>query len=255
MSMNKKLIKQVLLNEYHFLDIFCEKIVKDVYIRYFDNQLKDMWDLNFTKVNGDLSPEMIDEIKQYKTDMNESHIQVCSYSPIDGLVEMGFDHGITLTMAATSIKVNPPKINGIEFKNTTDNPEIINDVLKLELKYYGELWGYEFGARNIYHHFSKMRQRDNYYYLTCYYCGKNIGQCYAFYSDGVVVIDGLIVEEKYRHLNIGSNLILQVKNKYNCPIYLHAYEEEDAKDLYIKLGFVILYRQHDYLLLDKKNGK
>ena len=67
------------------------------------------------------------------------------------------------------------------------------------------------------------------------------------------MIDGLIVEEKYRHLNIASNLILQAQKIYNCPIYLHAYEEEDAKCMYEKIGFKIIYKQYDHLLLDKKD--
>ena len=252
---DKELTKLILSNEIHFLGLFCYKDIKDNYIRYFDDGLRDMYDLNFTKLYGEMNDDIFDELYKYKLDRNEPHFQVCSHSKISYLKDKGFDEGCTVTMAATSLKVNPIKIKGIEFKNSKDHPEIINNVLDLELKYYGELWGNDFGGRNIYHHFAKMNQVDNYYYLACYHNNKIISHCYAFYSDGVVLLDGLIVKEKYRHLNIASNMIFHIKNTYNCPIYLHAYEEEDAKDMYTKIGFKIMYRQYDYLLLDKKDQK
>ena len=156
-------------------------------------------------------------------------------------------------MAATSVNTRPLKISGVEFKNLRNNPDLVNDFLDLDVRYYGKTYGEDFIARRMYRYFNKSLDGVGLDYFGCYINNKLVASCYTYYSDGVVGLDGLLVAEEYRGNNLASNLIKYIQQYYqNCPIYLHAAQSESAKDLYAKLGFEIIYQKHEYLKLDNE---
>ncbi|MCR4660506.1 MAG: GNAT family N-acetyltransferase [Clostridia bacterium] len=249
--MQKEIVRNIIENEYSLINLLSKPIIKEDYVRYIDDRLKDMYDHNFTDLLSDFNEEIFKEILDYKNKLKEGHIKISSVKEIDNPMLKDFDYECLLTMGATSLKINPLKIKNITFKNLKENKEIADDILMLETKYYGKEYGVDFTARKIFRYFAKIQEDNGLNYFVCYFNNKIIGYCYTYYDKKVVALDGLLIDEPYRHKNVATNLISYIKNYYNCPIYLHADLQETAKDIYTKIGFEILYRKHDYYKVDK----
>lgn len=251
--MENELTKKIINNEYSFIRFFCKEIIKDNYIRFYDDKIRDMYDNNFTDLYGEMTPEIFTEIKKIKEERKEDFIKISSFHEIPELEYLGYNKETLLTMAADIVNAKPLKIKGIGFKNILNNPELINELLKIDLEYYASEYGKDFVGHRIYRYFHKINELKGLNYFVCCYSNKIIAYCYAYYSNGVVALDGLLVDKQFRNNNIASNLIKHVQQYYqNCPIYLHADEAESTKELYERLGFKVLYKKYDYLRLDSE---
>ena len=63
-------------------------------------------------------------------------------------------------------------------------------------------------------------------------------------------MDGLLIIKEYRNRYVASNLIKDIAAYYDCPIYLHADEDDTPKEIYYKLGFVKCNDTFDYFKSD-----
>ena len=80
--------------------------------------------------------------------------------------------------------------------------------------------------------------------------------CYSFSSDGMVAIDGLIVDEDLRHQYIATSLIRHIaETNADKVLFLHADEDDTPKDMYLKMGFEITDRLYEYSCLDLKEWR
>ena len=127
----------------------------------------------------------------------------------------------TLTM------VLPPETDIRSWKTNPDVSIKAPDADQLEqheLKYYGPLYGDDFTVRN------NRNLREKLTYLGAYLGGKLVGDCYIFASDGYVCMDGLLVDEDFRHQ--------------------YADSEDTPKELYAKMGFQAVDKLYEYLCTD-----
>ena len=116
-----------------------------------------------------------------------------------------------------------------------------------ELKYYGPLYGDDFTVRN------NRNLREKLTYLGAYLGGKLVGDCYIFASDGYVCMDGLLVDEDFRHQYIAMTLMKHIAEKAQERgeiLYLHADSEDTPKELYAKMGFQAVDKLYEYLCTD-----
>lgn len=252
-----KLLKEkVQLNEKAFVDLF--SVSTDIYHqdktfkRYYDDYLKDMYDHNFTTVD-EMDDELLNKILEFKNNRNENFVKICSSTPLDNLLEKGFEKETLLTMLKSDyLNFLIPENYLINYKNARENEEVINDVIATEILYYGKEYGIDFCIRRWNRYFNKIKEAENGLNLfAVYYQNKIAGYCYSFYNNRVVCVDGLLVLEEYRKRYIASNLIKYIAHFYNCPIFLHADNEETPKEMYSKLGFETIFTSFDYLKIDK----
>ena len=242
MKINDRLIDDVLENEQSLIDLFsfCTLLDENKYaLRYSDDLLKDMYDHNFTSIVGRVDEALLYKINEYKNSRNESHTKITSLSKEDFLLKKGFEEGLLLTMVKEDF-ASWPKENDIE-----------DDVLKLELFAYGNVYGEDFTSRKISRYMTKAKEKDNgLNYFAAYIKGELVGYLYSYYDHNVVAIDGLLVKEEFRHKGIATSLLEYVALYYKCPIYLHADNDETPQEMYEKLGFVTIEKTYEYLLLD-----
>ena len=254
MKINDRLIDDVLENEQSLIDLFsfCTLLDENKYaLRYSDDLLKDMYDHNFTSVVGRVDEALLYKINEYKNSRNESHTKITSLSKEEFLLEKGFEEGLLLTMVKEDFASWPKEIDSnLIFKNQKEN-DIENDVLKLELFEYGNVYGEDFTSRKISRYMTKAKEKDNgLNYFAAYINGELVGYLYSYYNHNVVAIDGLLVKKEFRHKGIATSLLEYVALYYKCPIYLHADNDETPKEMYEKLGFVTIEKTYEYLLLD-----
>lgn len=244
-----KLAKAVMNNEYNLTRLFCDEIIDDNFIRFYDNNIRDMYDHNFSDVYSELTPEILTKIKRIREERNEDFIHITTFFEIPELDILGYKKDVVVTMATESLFIPPLKISGVSYKNLKDNPELVNDFVALDLKYDGREYGTNFVGRRMYRYFTEIIKDKGVNYFGCYINNKLVALCYSYYSNGVVALDGLIVDENYRHNHIAINLIKHIKDYYqNCPIYLHAEHEGYPESIYLKIGFRIIYQKYDYFL-------
>ena len=121
----------------------------------------------------------------------------------------------------------------------------IEEMVKIESKHFGAICGEDFAERNVRRMYEKIR------YNGAYIDDVMVGACYSFASDGMVCIDGLIVDEDFRRQNIATTLLAHVVESNGGSIpFLHAEEDDTPKEMYLKLGFEITDRLYEYSCLD-----
>ena len=242
-----ELVNKVLENEQSLIDLYSNHFSVGKAVRYYDEKLKDMYDHNYSFIE-EIDDELFNQILNVTKERNEEFIKICSSSKNEFLLQKGFEEEIILTMVKEDYKDFPiPGNYLIQYKNVRENEGIINDIIATEIIYYGKQYGIDFTIRRYNRYFNKIKEGENGFNLfACFYQNQIVAYCYTYYSNGVVGVDGLLVVEEFRHQYIASNLLRYIASFYNCPIYLHADEEETPKMMYEKLGFKTIDKSYDY---------
>ena len=247
-----RLKEKVKNNERNFENLF-SKVEKHLGYEFItDVKLKDMYDHNYFRVDSDKIDELVfEEINRYRKEKNYTHLKIITSKRNNYLLNKGLEETHLLTLVKTNdFHIKIPQIS-VNYLNLRDN-SIADDLINLELKYYGEEYGIDFSNRKMerYCYVGPLDNRFNFY--ASYHEGKIIASCYTFLDNGILSLDALLVEKEYRNKCVASNLLKHLKDKYNVPLCLHADFDETSKDLYTKLGFKIINETFEYLLLDSK---
>ena len=204
-------------------------------IKREDNLLKDKYDFNaFECINPFTYQEFLDALK-YQKDRKDNFIKFESYFPIKE--HYGLEENVTLTMLLDNDLLNLNTNNNLIFKK----PEI-DELINIEIKHYGKLYGEDFCRNNI------IRQYPLIDYIGAYLDNKMAGALYYFSFEDYTCLDGLIVDEDYRNRYIASSLINEVieRNKNN-KIFLHAEDDDTPKLMYEKMGFKEVDKIYEYI--------
>lgn len=244
------LIRKVFKSENNFINLFSRSKNYRSFIRYFDDELKDMYDHNFSFIKKDINESIYKKILIIKEERKEGHIKISLQNESSFLLEKGFKKEVNLTMVKEDyLNFEVPSLDFVTYKRYRKNKEIIKDVIVLEKKYYGKEYGEDFCERRWLRYAKKVDEGDNGLDIWAVYDKDTpIAFAYSYYSEEVVATDGLLVIEEYRHRYVASNLLKEIARYYNCPIYLHADKSDTPKELYNKLGFIIIGETYDYLL-------
>lgn len=113
-----------------------------------------------------------------------------------------------------------------------------NEILNIELKHYGKKYGSDFIIRSLNEEFNKL------VFHGLYFKSLLVGYCYTFSYKGYTMLDGLLIDEKYRHQGLATMLLKYLSNSHT---YLHAYIKDSVVSLYKKLGFKIVDIRYEYL--------
>lgn len=245
---------KIKISEKNFTRLFSNTINIDDNTRYYDDEIKNMYDHNFFELHSEMNDELFAKFLDIKKERKETFMEITSANKSEYLIKNGFKEETILTLVKQDYQdfniLKPMDVRYIRYK---ENPKIIQDVIDIEIKYYGPAYGEDFCKRRW------LRYKD---YIdshidttldiwVIYDNDIAIGYCYSYLDKDVVGMDGLIIIEEYRNKHLASNLIKHIAQYYKCPIYLHADEQETAKEVYFKLGFKIIDKYYYYLKVDK----
>ena len=182
---------------------------------------------------------------EYQKSRGDGFIKLEGDEPLEDT--FGLEAGVTLTMAlfgrsgcTAKWKTNP------ELTYRRPDPAEIEE---FEMKHYGPVYGEDFERRNIRRLFGKLD------YHGAYLDGALAAACYTFSADGMTCIDGLTVDEDYRHRYIATSMFAHLAERYSGDVlYLHADEDDTPKDMYRKLGFETVDRLYEYISTDLGNA-
>ena len=226
-------------NEERLMRLFAERrAFSDHLMKWEDPLLPDKYDLNFFEYAAQPTREELAQAVAYQKEIGAGFIKLEGDDPLAD--SFGLEASVTLTMALTS--------RGAQWKT---NPALtfgtppVGELEGLEVKHFGPLYGEDFTKRNL------RRQYEKLTYHGAYWEGKLVGACYSFCSDGLVCIDGLIVDTDYRKRYVATSLLAHIRDSYpDLTLFLHADEDDTPKDMYRKMGFETVDKLYEYLCTD-----
>lgn len=240
----------VFINENDFTNLMSRLDTSFPYERYYDDLLKGMYDHNFFAIDKLMDEDILSLFIRYKENRKEKHLKICSSIPQPFLLEKGFENDTILTM----VKYDDFDINEnkeITFTSFKENPSLYDELVKLEILYYGERYGLDFCKRRWDRYRLVAEANDNLNFFFAIRNNEVVGYCYSYHAYDVVGIDSLLVKEECRKQGIASSLLKHISSFYKCPIYLHAGEDDTPINLYHSLHFNEIRKSYDYLKVDK----
>lgn len=207
-----------------------------------DNELRDKYDHNAFCYSGQPTEDELRAALAYQKARGDTFLKLEGYEPLADAFGMECEETLTMVL--------PPETDIRGWKTNPDVSIKAPDADQLEqheLKYYGPLYGDDFTVRN------NRNLREQLTYLGAYLGGKLVGDCYIFASDGYVCMDGLLVDEDFRHQYIAMTLMKHIAEKAQERgeiLYLHADSEDTPKELYAKMGFQAVDKLYEYLCTD-----
>ena len=248
----KDLEKAVLESEERFVLMFSSPIqtIRDGIIRYEDSLLPDMYDHNFTWAKGLITQEDLAVLETLRTERKEAHLKIESAQKQDILIKNGFEEELIHTMLKADETFRFPQNKDLSFSSFKKQPDLMKQVVELEVLYYDPSYGEDFCRRRWKRYADKAGvdpRLDIVFALNSQ--EEVVGYCYTFDDGTTTALDALFVIPSMRHRYVASSLLKHVRQTYSRPLYLHASDEETSKDIYSKLGFSFTSKRYEYLKL------
>ena len=248
----KDLEKAVMESEERFVLVFSSPIqtIRDGIVRYGDPLLPDMYDHNFTCAEGLITQEDLAVLETLRTERKEAHLKIESPQKQDILIKNGFEEELIHTMLKADETFRFPQNKDLSFSSFKKQPDLMKQVVELEVLYYGPSYGEDFCRRRWRRYADKAGVDPRLDIAFALSKQKEVvGYCYIFDDGTTTALDALFVVPSMRHRYVASTLLKHVRQAYLHPLYLHASEEETSKDMYSKLGFSYVSKRYEYLKL------
>lgn len=207
-----------------------------------DNQLRDKYDHNCFFYSGQPTAEEVNRALEYQKARGDCFLKLEGYAPLENA--FGLEQEVTWTMAL------PARVD-ISCWHTNPAVQIqrpdFAQLEKLELDYYGPLYGEGFTVRN------NRRLREKLTYHGAYLENRLVGCCYSYKAGSCVCMDSLLVSSDSRHQYVATTLLhtmASMARQDGKTLYLHADADDTPKDLYARMGFVTVDRSYEYLCTD-----
>ena len=206
--------------------------------RWEDNELPDKYDHNCFEYSAQPAREEFERALEFQRERGDRFIKLEGDHPLED--DFGLSLSITLTMQLEGSADDWTVNDEIEIKKPA-----YKDLKAIELKHFGPVYGEDFAFRNIDHLYEYLDFRG------AYIGDRLVGSYYFFSSNGYTCIDGLIVDEDWRHKYIATTLLKHaVEEAAGNVVFLHAAAEDTPKEMYEKLGFHEADRLYEYLSTD-----
>ncbi len=219
-------------------------------IRYRDNLLPDMYDFNYTFIKNAMEDNSLhstieQEISQSMLDGN-NFCNIMQTAPVsDSLISMFKTKPEVTTYGFYSFDIaNFSKLQGNEscIIKKVDSDKMVEDALHLQLAHNGENFGREFCTRMVYRRGKVYLSDTGVDSYICYDDGVAIGNCDMVSSHDVTKMEDFGVLSTHQRKGYGTAILkeligIAIKNNAQT-IYVMTDEDDTAKEMYLKLGFV-----------------
>ncbi len=206
--------------------------------RWEDNELPDKYDHNCFEYSAQPTQEEFERALNYQRERGDKFIKLEGDFPL--VNDFGLSSGVTLTMQLSGDTDRWIINDKIEIRKPG-----YREIREIELKHYGPVYGEDFAFRNMDHLFEYMDFRG------AYMGDKLVGAYYFYSSNGYTCVDGLIVDEDWRHRYIATTLLKHAVNEAGGNVvFLHADRDDTPRAMYEKLGFHEVDRLYEYLSTD-----
>ena len=121
------------------------------------------------------------------------------------------------------------------------------DLLELERKVFGPVYGEDFTRRNLGRYLEVAGRKGPFRYFGAWEGDRFAGACYAVVRDGWAGLDGLVVDPACRNRYVATSLMAGILDRLGpVSAYLHADREDTPKDMYARMGFAPVDELYEY---------
>ena len=215
-----------------------KKVFSEHLFKWEDDSLPDKYDHNCFEYTDQPTWEEFQKALDYQRSRGDRFIKLEGDQPLSN--GFGLEPNITVTMELNRDTKEWKRNEEVRFAVPS-----IEELEAIEVKHFGSLYGESFTRRNIHRLYEKLQ------YHGAYLGDTLVGACYSFTADGMICIDGLIVDEAYRHQYIATALIAHIaETNPGSTLFLHGDEADTPKEMYLKMGFEITDRLYEYSCTD-----
>ena len=251
----KNIRDRIKRTESEFLQLFsiCEQVTEHLY-RWRDDALPDMYDHNFFDMRGSPSESELEAAFAYQRERKDTFVNLTGAEKLPEKAAKAFELEESQILTMALLGGSPAK--------WTRNPQVIvrnlkrhpirEDLMALEMRNYGGLYGEDFTQRKMNRYIRMAESADGFDFFAAYLGGEIVGSLYAYTNDDCLLIDGLIVDSGARKQYVATTLMAGVietgGRKTAC---LHADADDTPQEMYGRMGFTVADTVYEYL---KKGG-
>lgn len=235
--------------EDNFTACFSEIFEDNNVIRFRDDQIKDMYDHNYTIIKEDKDYDKLSSIIQEEIDICKgegknycvvrlnSSINVKELKNSDLIPEI-VNYGLYYTEDVENFCV-PGNLNCEIHK--VDNKQRVKDRYYVEEISYHSSYGNDFSKRKAERNAAVYLAPNGVDSYVCYVYGNPIGKADLFIHKGVAMIEDFDIIPEFQRKGYGTAIInhlitLAVKNGIHS-VFMVTDMDDTAKEMYVKLGF------------------
>jgi len=229
---------------------FTENYEDGEIIRFYDNNLPDMYMHNFTLIKNSVSKEKFTKVILAELERRKSEKA--------GFLRIEFNFSITddfINDLPAIVEVSKydymyidPKIiysltgkEGCVIKKALSD-SVLKEGIEVDILANQSAMGAVFAEKRIHRKAEVYTQSDsNLNLYVCYYNGKPVGNCEFMVSDGIAKIEDFDILDKYQRKGFGTavvkHLLEVAKAEGAYLVYLITDSGDTAKEMYIKCGF------------------
>lgn len=241
--------KEIIECELEYTKCFSRFYENEDIVRFHDDELKDMYDHNYTYLKKAMS-----EIKLKEVLNNEISLRLSEKGSFCNII-LNFEINNTIfSMLEFSPEISTngyyifdiskfSKLKSVPgcIIQKVSNQEMVEDVLFCNLKHAEEVLGKDFCTKKCYRRGKIYIADEGIDSYICYHNGEIIGNCDLFIFNGVAKIEDFAVIPLYQRRGYGTTILkalIDVAIKQDChTIYLVADEDDTAKEMYEKISF------------------
>ncbi len=244
------MINSLINTELEYVKCFSQYYEDENIIRFWDENLEDMYCHNFTflkdRDNKDEILEIILEEIKLRKKQNKKFLQIEANFSIDNEIISQ----LSLKPERTRLDymyISPTKYNSLKGNNDciikeVKSPEILKDGIKVDILANAPDMGEEFAKRRIDRKVQIYRNSNkNVNLFICYHNDIPIGNCEFFINKNIAKMEDFDILEKYQRNGFGTSVLkhlLQQSDKLELKTaYVITDSEDTAKDMYRKCGF------------------
>jgi spore maturation protein CgeE len=247
--MDDKLLEKIQSCEETYKKCFSRNYETDVVVRYRDDNLKDMYNHNFTYIKKALPSNRLKELIEEETAINKGEnkdflrLTMDEMPGVDFLEEsagkLSLEH---YGFYSYSLMKSPDwnVLKGYEIK-IVQSSSMVEDLVTMDVTVDSERCGEDFCCRRARRKGKVYLSDETLYSYVCYNSGLPVGKCDLYLHEGTAKIEDFEVLPDYQRRGVGTTvlkyLIDQALNGGANTIYLVADEDDTPKEMYLKLGF------------------
>ena len=243
-------IDKIMKCENKYIECFSKATEQQDFIRYRDDLIPDMYYHNYTMVRSIKDDSalirLIESEIAYSKNTGKDFCLIRCHIPVNDSIPALLSHKPEEVSKAGhyvfDISALPKLDNGMEYSILkVDKPEMLEDLLWLDLQQDEESLGRDFCTRRVYRRKDIYLSDEGMNAYICYENGEIIGTCNMFiYEDTAKIEDFCVTSQKQRKgygTAILKTLIKIALEKNVTVIYLETDENDTAKEMYKKRGF------------------
>lgn len=243
------MFKRIFKSEMSYFKCFSQVTKAAGILRFRDYKLPEMYDHNFSFVEGNPSPSLLAEIVQAEREQRASEgADFCNIKttfPPEALTGLSLPAGADISQNGFYVfdldsLAGFKEIDGLTVRRIED-ASMLEDVLFCDLKHDEKKLGREFCEKRCYRRgevYLCDGALDSY---VCYHHGQPVGNCDLLITENTAKIEDFAVIPECQRRGYGTTilkrLIVTARERGCDLIYLVADEEDTAKNMYLKLGF------------------